>query len=102
MVAAILLGLLLATVHWLGLFLGGVAVGWTWPTTGRATLAGAGFGVCALLTVGVSLALAGVLDTALALGPITPLTIGLTLFLSGLGGLSRGLGGNAPVTDQAQ
>jgi len=96
MVIALLVGLALASVHWLGLFLGGAIVGWTWPTTGRATVAGAGFGLGVLLTFGITLALADVLDMALTLGPITPLTIGMALFLGTLGGLSRGLARNAP------
>ena len=93
---ALVLGLGLASVHWSGLLLGGVLVGWTWPTLGRAVLAGLAFGVLALGAFALTLWLSGTLDAALAMGPITMVTVAIPLVLGLLGGASRGLVNDAP------
>lgn len=86
---AVLLGLAAASVHWIGLVVGGALVGLTRRNLGRALLAGVGFG---LLTVAVT-----VLLTPTTLGDLLQLTrvAGLTLLvgvgLSTLGALLRGV-----------
>lgn len=94
---AALVGLALASVHWVGLFLGGALVGWAWPTLGRAVLAGLGFGLLALGSFAVVLAEANALDAATATGQIVLVAVATALVLGPLGGLSRGLAPNAPA-----
>lgn len=94
---AAVLGLGLATLHWSGLAIGGALVGWAWPTLTRATVAGFGFGVVALVTFASTLVFADALEPALGMGAITLVTAAMPLVLGTLGGLSRGLAGNAPA-----
>lgn len=94
---AAVVGLALSTVHWSGLLLGGALVGWAWPTLGRATLAGLGFGLLALVAFGLALGASGTLPAALGMGAITYVTVATALVLGALGGLSRGLAGDASV-----
>lgn len=94
---AAILGLGLASVHWSGLMLGSALVGWTWPTLGRAVLAGLAFALLVLTTFALTHAVAGTLDAALGMGLITIVTVAIPLVLGLLGGLSRGLVANAPL-----
>lgn len=95
-------GLALASVHWSGLLVGGVLVGWTFPTLGRAVLAGLLFGVLALATLALTLWVSGTLDTALEMGPIPLVTAAIPLLFGTIGGLSRGLVRNAPARTDEQ
>lgn len=90
-------GLALASVHWSGLLLGGALVGWCWPTLGRGILAGLAFGALVLVAFALVHLMAGTLDTALGMPPITYVTVAIPLVLGTLGGLSRGLAHDAPT-----
>lgn len=94
---AAVLGIGLATLHWSGLLIGGALVGWAWPTLGRATLAGLGFGLLVLVVFALTLALSETLDPALGLGQITLVTAAIPPVLGALGGLSRGIARDAPA-----
>jgi hypothetical protein len=88
--AAVLVGVALVTVHWLGLVLGGALVGVLQRGLGRAILAGLAFGVVALLAF---LILAARLEPGelLALRPVVYVTVGAGLGLPLLGSLVRGV-----------
>lgn len=83
--------LALATVHWLGLLVGGVGVGLLARSWRRALAGGAAFGLLAWLVFAAHLAaagrLAGVLDAALpvAVSAAIPLCLGV------VGALAYGL-----------
>ncbi|MFB6141263.1 MAG: hypothetical protein ABEJ26_12620 [Halosimplex sp.] len=89
--AATVVGLAFATVHWSGLLVGGALVGLCYPTFRRALVAGLGFGVAALLVAGGRLALAGALDESLAMGPLLAVGVAVPLVAGPLGASVRGL-----------
>lgn len=89
LVAAALVGLALAWVHWLGLFVAGALVGLVSRTLPRAVVAGLAFGVLALL----GHVLASPAMTAadfLALTPASYVTIAAALVAPVWGSLIRG------------
>lgn len=89
--AAIVVGLLLAWVHWLGVFVGAALVALptrSWP---RGILAGFGFGVLAWLVFAASLALAGTLGPYLGTMPLLAISVASPVTLGLLGGLVRGV-----------
>jgi hypothetical protein len=78
----------LSAVHWLGLLVGGVAVGLlagSWP---RALAGGAGFGLVAWLGFLAVLANAGRLDGYLASGQLLYVSLAIPLVLGTVGALS--------------
>ena len=88
--AGLAAGLLLVTVHWMGLVLGGAVVGLFQRDLKRAVLAGLVFGVVVLAAF-VLVAPRLEAGELLALTPAVYVTIGASLGLSLLGSLVRGV-----------
>ncbi|MFB6071487.1 MAG: hypothetical protein ABEJ88_00805 [Halobacterium sp.] len=89
--AAVLASLALAWVHWLGLLVGGVAVGLlarSWP---RALAGGVGFGALAWLAFLAVLADAGRLAAYFDSGLLVYVSVGVPLALGLVGSLAYGL-----------
>lgn len=95
----LVVGLLLATVHWAGLFVGGALVGLAQPTLRRAVLAGLGFGVTAPVVAAVSVAVAGTLGGVLDTWPLVAIVVAVPLLTGPLGATVRGLFADAPSGD---
>lgn len=91
LVVAIALGLAAASVHWLGLVVGGALVGLVTTGLKRALLAGFGFGVVAVLVWLGSLLIAGSLGDVLAMGLFAWLGVGIGIAAPVLGSLLRGV-----------
>jgi hypothetical protein len=91
MLAGAVAGLLLATVHWAGLFVGGALVGLPARGLRRAVPAGVAFGVLAYLAFLATLALGGVLDAYLGTGRLLAVTVVAPPVAGGLGALVRGV-----------
>lgn len=85
---AVAAALALSTVHWLGLLVGGVAVGLFARTWLRALVGGATFGAVAWLFFVVVLADAGRLAGYLGSGQVLYLSVAIPLVLGVAGGLS--------------
>jgi hypothetical protein len=85
------LSLLLATVHWSGLVVGGVAVGLVSRSLPRALGAGLAFGLVVLAVFLASLQSAGTLDAALGMGQFTAIALLLPLVAGPLGALVHGI-----------
>jgi hypothetical protein len=93
--AAVAASLALAWVHWLGLLVGGVAVGLlasTWP---RALAGGLGFGALAWLAFLGTLWRAGRLAAYWDAGVLLYASVGIPLALGVVGALARGLRSDA-------
>ena len=88
---ALVVGVVLATVHWAGLLVGGALVGLSQPTLRRALAAGLGFGVVVLGVTAVRLALAGTLEEVLATWPVVGVGVAIALVAGPVGALARGL-----------
>ena len=91
LVSACVLGLVAASVHWLGLVVGGALVGLVAASLRRAVLAGIGFGLLAVLAWATLLWTAGSLGPATAMGEFPLLAVGIAVGLSVLGSLVRGV-----------
>lgn len=89
LVGAVLIGLGLAAVHWVGLFVAGGLVGLTRKTLGGALLAGAGFGVLVLAAFFVVTPLVTP-SNLLVLAPLSYVTIALAVVGPTWGALVRG------------
>lgn len=90
-VAATLIGLTLASLHWGGILVGGALVGCCWPTLRRALVAGLAFGLLVILAALVQFGLAGSLDEFLAMGPLALIHVVVPLAAGPLGAAARGL-----------
>lgn len=88
---AVVLGLLVATFHWLGFVVGGALVALPQRSIGRGLLAGLGFAVAALLLFGAELAATGTFGMASSMGQVTLVTVVIPLALGLLGSLARGV-----------
>jgi hypothetical protein len=89
--AAIAFGLVFASVHWLGLVVGGALVGIVATSLRRAVLAGFGFGLLAV-AVWAGLAVSGgALGKVLATGQLAGITVAIGLLSPVLGSLVRGI-----------
>lgn len=88
-VAAVAVGLVVATVHWFGLVVGGALVATVAPSLRRAVVAGVGFGMVVL--VAFALTLGAATWTVLETTPVVYLTVAAAIGLPVLGSLSRGL-----------
>lgn len=88
---ALLLGLGLATLHPLGLLVGGILVSLVARTPLRGLIAGFSFGVVVLIVFTAEAAQAGRLDPLLGAGLPAILAISLPLVLGTLGGLARSI-----------
>lgn len=92
---AVLASLGLATVHWLGLLVGGVAVGLFARTGYRALVGGALFGAFAWVAFAALLADAGRLAGYLDSGQLLALSVGIPIALGAVGGLAYWVRGGA-------
>ncbi|MBX0321708.1 hypothetical protein EGH21_01560 [Halomicroarcula sp. F13] len=90
-VGAVLVGLGLGSVHWLGFVVGGALVGVCWPSLRSAIAAGFGFGVVAVAVFLARFALVGTLDGALGMGPLIAIAVVTPLVAGSLGAAVRGL-----------
>lgn len=86
-----ILGLVLASVHPLGLVVGGALVGLAAADLLRALLSGLGFGVLVVLVWVGSLWWADALGRAMAMGELTVLAIAIAIVLPVVGSLLRGV-----------
>lgn len=89
LVVALVVGLVLSTVHWLGLVVGGALVGLVAASLRRAVVAALGFGVLVVLVWGVSLALFGALGAVRATGELAGLGVAIALAAPVVGSLAR-------------
>lgn len=90
-VLAVVVGVALASVHWLGLVAGGALVGLVATSLKRALLAGLGFGVTALTVWVGYLAATGVLGNVLATGQFVWIAVAVGLIGPLVGSLLRGV-----------
>ncbi|QZY00338.1 hypothetical protein [Halobaculum rubrum] len=90
---AVVAGLGLASVHWLGLVAGATLVALPQRTWARGVAAGIAFGLLALTATAVSLSLAGGLDTALTMTQPLGVAVGVAVVGGAVGGLVRGVVG---------
>jgi len=88
---AVAVGLVVSTVHWLGLVLGGVLVGLVAASLPRALLSGLGFGLVVLLVWWLTLALSGGVGKVTATGELAGLGVVMALVAPVLGSLARGV-----------
>jgi hypothetical protein len=79
----------LSAVHWLGLLVGGVAVGLLAGSLGRALAGGAGFGAVVWLGFLAVLANAGRLDGYMASGQLLCVSLAIPLVIGAVGALSH-------------
>jgi hypothetical protein len=93
---AIVTGVVLATVHWSGLLVGGALVGLTQPTLRRAVLAGLGFGVVVVGVAAAQFAVAGTLGGVVGTWPLVAIGAVVPLVAGPLGATARGLFADAP------
>lgn len=91
LLVAVVLGLGLSAVHWVGLVAGGALVGLVSTTLRRALLSGLGFGVAVILVWLTSLGLAGSLGNVLAMGELTAIGVLVALVCPVIGSLLRGV-----------
>jgi apolipoprotein N-acyltransferase len=88
---AVVVGLVVSTVHWLGLVLGGVLVGLVAASLPRALLSGLGFGLIVLLVWWLTLVLSGEVGKVAATGELAGLGVVMALVAPVLGSLARGV-----------
>jgi hypothetical protein len=93
---ALVFGVVLGTVHWAGLLVGGALVGLCQPTLGRALAAGLGFGVAVLAVTTLRFALVGTLGSVLGTWPLVGVGVAVALVAGPVGALVRGLFEDAP------
>jgi len=91
LVLAVLVGLGLATLHWVGLVVGGALVGLLARSLRRALVGGLGFGALVVLVWAGSFALAGTLGSVIAMGQLSALGVAIGLLAPTLGSLARGV-----------
>lgn len=89
--AGVVVGLLLAQFHWLGLVAGGALVSLPQSSVGRGVAAGVGFGVLAWVAFLVGLWSAGVAGLYPAMGQVAAVAAGISVGCGLLGGLARGV-----------
>lgn len=85
------LALATATVHPLGILLGGVVWGLLAPTVRRGVLYGVAFGVVVVTAFGGRLVAAGTGSAFLGTGALAAAPVAIALVLGGVGGFARGL-----------
>jgi hypothetical protein len=91
LVVAILAGLALSTLHWVGLVVGGALVGLVAASLRRALVAGFGFGLVVVLVWSLLFALGGALGEVLAMGQIAGIGFAIALVAPVFGSLARGV-----------
>lgn len=87
---AVVLGLAMTSIHWLGILIGGVLIGLVAPTTGRALLYGAVWGVFVGAVSVAWLGAAGIVPS-MAAGQLWGVSLGGGLVLGTVGGSAREL-----------
>lgn len=87
---AIVLGLAVSVIHWLGIMLGGALIGLAAPSTGRALLYGAVWGVFVGVVSVVWLGAADIVPS-MAAGQLWGVSLGSALLLGTIGGSAREL-----------
>jgi hypothetical protein len=87
---AVVVGLVAATLHWVGLFVAGALVGLTRRSLPRALLSGLLFGLLVLAVFFVVTPLVSP-DNLLVLAPLSYVTVGIGLFGPVWGALVRGV-----------
>ncbi|KPN31805.1 hypothetical protein SY89_02558 [Halolamina pelagica] len=90
-VAAVGLGLALATVHWSGLLLAGALIALPQRSLRRGVAAGVAMGGLVVAAFLAQLALAGTVGPTLAMGQPSWLALGIGLLLPAFGSLARGV-----------
>ncbi|MDR5672874.1 hypothetical protein RH858_06890 [Halalkaliarchaeum sp. AArc-GB] len=90
-IGAAVAGVGLASVHWVGIVIGGAFVGLLARTVPRGVLAGATFGVIVWLVSVVTVALDGASGPFIATGAFVVLSAAIAVGLGAFGGLARGL-----------
>jgi hypothetical protein len=88
---AFLVGIVLGSVHWVGLVAGGALVGLAAPSLRRAFLVGLYLGGTVLVLFALSLLVVGTFGKWAGMGQLTLLSIGASLLLPPLGAGIRGL-----------
>ena len=88
---AVVVGVALASVHWLGLVAGGALVALPQRSLGRGLVAGFLFGGVVLTVFLVDLAVAGVAAGFLRFGLLRDVAVAMALGLPTFGALARGL-----------
>lgn len=91
LVSCCVVGLVLASVHWLGLVAGGALVGLVARSLARAIVSAIGFGVLVLIIWALSLAVAGSLGNVVGMGLFAGIGVGIAIALPVLGSLIRGV-----------
>lgn len=91
LVVSIGIGLVLASVHWLGLVVGGALVGLVSTSLVRALFAGIGFGLLVLLVWTASLWITGSLSRVLEMGEFGLVAVAIALVAPAVGSLLRGV-----------
>lgn len=86
-----LVGLLLASLHWLGFVVGGALVALAQPTLFRGLLAGLAFGVVAWLVFVAWLTLLGATGVYVGMGELLALSAAVPVVGGLLGSLVRGI-----------
>lgn len=90
-IAAIAIGVVLASVHWAGLFVGGALCGLVSVSFDRALLAGAGFGALVWLVFTAELLLAGSFGAYLLMGQAFAVSVVLPIVAATLAAAVKGL-----------
>ena len=90
LVVAILLGIAVTAIHWVGLFVAGALVGLTRQSLPRALLAGLGFGVLVLGVFFIATPLVTP-DNLFVLAPLSYVTVAIALLGPVWGALARGV-----------
>lgn len=91
LVACLVIGVLLASLHWIGLIAGGALVGLVTANIRRAIVAGVGFGLVVLIVWATRLAVAGSFGKVAAMGEIALLGVAIALVGAVFGSLARGV-----------
>ncbi len=89
--AGVVVGLLAAQGHWLGLVVGAAVVSLPQPSFERGVAAGVGLGVLAWIAFLVSLWSAGVAGMYPEMGQVATVVAGISVACGLLGGLARGV-----------
>lgn len=90
-IVAASLGLLAASLHWIGFVVGGALVALPQRSLPRGVAVALAFGAVAWLLFAVTLALAGSFDTYLTLGQVLGVSVAIPLLGGALGGVARGI-----------
>jgi hypothetical protein len=91
MVAAILVGLVASSIHWIGLFLGGALCGLVSATRKRALLSGLGFGILVWGVFALSLFASGDFGQYLAMGQLFVVSVAIPVVAATFAALVRWL-----------